>query len=127
MVTQEIKDIYKTVQQYVEEDTNFTDDYMERINRHFYAYLKNPNDKQEETFKRIRDALIVLWLSGLFKKLNKQVKVQFKVGTKTAKKALSNAKIKSIINKAITSDKIKDIIQANLDKSMTEITYVLLF
>ena len=124
MATQEIKDIYDTILQYVDEDTDLTEDYMDKINRHFYAYLRNPNDKQEETFKRLRDALIIMWLTELFKKLTKRVKAQLKVGVATAKTALTNAQIKSVIKKTITSDKIKDLIQANLDKSMTEITYV---
>lgn len=123
-VTQEIQQIYDEITDYVEEDTDFTEDYMNRINKHFYAYLHNPSDKQEETFKRIRDALIVLWLADLLKKLSKQVMAQWKVGISTAKTALNNAQIKSVIKKAITSDKIKDLIQANLDKSMTEITYI---
>ena len=122
--TNEIQNIYDTISDYVDEDTEFTDDYMNRLNKHFNAYLKNPTDKQEETFKRIRDALIILWLADLLKKLSKQVMAQWKVGVATAKTALTNAQIKSVIKKTITSDKIKNLIQANLDKSMTEITYV---
>ena len=124
MANNEIKDIYDDIKQYVVDDTDLTEDYMDKINRHFYTYLKNPNDKQEETFKRLRDALIIMWLADLFKNLKKQIATQLKVGVATAKIALSNAQIKSVIKKAITSDKIKDLIQASLDKSITEITYV---
>lgn len=124
MATQEIKDIYDIIKQYVSEDTDITDDYMERINKHFYAYLKNPSDKQEETFKRLRDALIVLWLSELFKKATKQALKQVAVGINFGKQALSKAKIKKIISKAITSDKIKQMVQAHVDKAITEMTYV---
>jgi hypothetical protein len=124
MANNEIKDIYDAIKQYVVDDTDLTEDYMDKINRHFNAYLKNPTDKQEETFKQLRDALIILWLSELFKNLKKQITTQLKAGMATAKTALTNAQIKSVIKKAITSDKIKDLIQASLDKSITEITYV---
>jgi hypothetical protein len=73
MANNEIKDIYDDIKQYVNDDTDLTEDYMDKINRHFNAYLKNPSDKQEETFKRLRDALIILWLSELFKNLKKQI------------------------------------------------------
>jgi len=124
MANNEIKDIYDDIKQYVVDDTDLTEDYMDKINRHFYSYIKNPTDKKEETFKRLRDALIILWLSDLFKQLKKQVLLQWKIGVATAKTALTNAQIKKVISKALTSDKIKDLIQANLDKSITEITYV---
>ena len=99
MANNEIKDIYDAIKQYVVDDTDLTEDYMDKINRHFNAYLKNPTDKQEETFKRLRDALIILWLSELFKNLKKQIATQLKVGVATAKTALTNAQIKSVIKK----------------------------
>lgn len=124
MANNEIKDIYDAIKQYVVDDTDLTEDYMDRINRSFYSYLKNPTDKKEETFKRIRDALIVMWLSDLFKRTTKQALKQVTVGIKFGKQAISNAKIKKIINKAITSDKIKQMVQAHVDKALTEMTYV---
>lgn len=124
MATNEIKDIYDAIKQYVIDDTDITDDYMDRINKHFYAYLKNPTDKQEETFKRLRDALIIMWLADLFKKVTKQTLKQVGIGVNFVKQALSQAKIKKIISKAITSDKIKQMIQAHVDSAITEMTYV---
>lgn len=124
MATNEIKDIYDTIKDYVIDDTDITDDYMDKINKHFYAYLKNPNDKQEETFKRLRDALIILWLSDLFKKATKQALKQVTVGINFSKQLIKSADIKKVINKAITSDKIKQMIQAHVDSAITEMTYV---
>ena len=124
MASNEIKDIYDTIKQYVVDDTDLTEDYMDRINRHFNAYLKNPTDKQEETFKRIRDALIIMWLADLFKKATKQALKQVAIGVNFGKQALKQAGIKKIISKTITSDKIKQMVQAHVDKALTEMTYV---
>lgn len=124
MAKQEIKDIYKAIKDYVNDDTDLTDDYMNRLNKHFYAYLKNPTDKQEETFKRLRDALIIMWLADLFKVIMKQSLKQITLGVNFGKQTLSKANIKRVINKAITSNKIKQMIQSHVNKAMTEITYV---
>ena len=124
MAKTEIKDIYDTIKDYVIDDTDITEDYMDRINRSFYSYLKNPTDKKEETFKRLRDALIIMWLADLFKRATKQALKQITTGIKFGKQALSKANIKRIINKAITSDKIKQMIQAHVNKALTEMTYV---
>lgn len=124
MANTEIEDIYDVIKQYAIDDTDLTEDYMDKINRHFYAYLKNPTDKQEETFKRLRDALIIMWLADLFKQTTKQVLSQVAVGVNFAQQALSKSDIKKIISKAITSEKIKQMIQSHADKAITEMTYV---
>ena len=124
MANNEIKDIYDDIKQYVNDDTDLTEDYMDKINRHFYTYLKNPNDKQEETFKRLRDALIIMWLADLFKRATKQALRQVAIGVNFGKQALKQADIKKIISKTITSDKIKQMVQAHVDKALTEMTYV---
>lgn len=124
MASNEIQDIYDDIKQYVVDDTDVTDDYMDKINRHFYAYLKNPTDKQEETFKRLRDALIALWLADLFKQVTKQMMKQISIGVNFGKQVLKQADIKKIISKTITSDKIKQMIQGHVDKALTEMAYV---
>lgn len=124
MANNEIKDIYDAIKQYVVDDTDLTEDYMDKINRHFNAYLKNPTDKQEETFKRLRDALIIMWLADLFKRATKQALKQVAVGVNFGKQALKQADIKKIISKTITSDKIKQMVKAHVDKALTEMTYV---
>jgi hypothetical protein len=124
MANNEIKDIYDVIKQYVNDDTDLTEDYMDKINRHFYTYLKNPTDKQEETFKRLRDALITMWLADLFKRAVKQALRQVAVGVNFGKQALKQADIKKIISKTITSDKIKQMVQAHVDKALTEMAYV---
>ena len=64
------------------------------------------------------------WLADLFGQLKRQVITQWKSGISVAKTSLSNAKFKTIVSKTLTQEKIKEMIQANLDKSMTEIAYV---
>jgi len=119
-----IKDIYADIKDYVDDDTDITEDYMRRINLHFYAYIKDPTDKKEETFKRLRDALIIMWLADLFKRATKQALKQVAIGMKFGKQALNQANIKKIINKALTSDKIKQMVQSHIDKAITEMSYV---
>ena len=124
MATTDIEEIYDTIKDYVVDDTDITSDYMRRINKHFNAYLKNPTDEQEETFKRLRDALILMWLADLFKHTTKQALQQVILGVSFGKQALSMAKIKKVIDKTITNKKIKQMIQAHINKAITEMTYV---
>lgn len=124
MANNEIKDIYDAIKQYVADDTDLTEDYMDKINRHFYSYIKNPSTKKEETFKRIRDALIIMWLTDLFKKMVKEAIKQVSVGVNFGKQMIKQTDIKKVIKKTITSDKIKQMVQSHVDRAMTEITYV---
>lgn len=124
MANNEIKSIYDAIKQYVVDDTDFTKDYMDKINRHFYSYIKNPSTKKEETFKRIRDALIIMWLTDLFKKMVKEAIKQVSVGVNFGKQMIKQTDIKKVIKKTITSDKIKQMVQSHVDRAMTEITYV---
>ena len=120
----EIKDIYKSINDYVSDNTDLTEDYMRRINLHFRSYLKDPSEKKEETFKRLRDALIILWLAELMKRIRKQALRQIGAGVSFGRQALKQAKIKKIINKTITSDKIKQMVEAHVNQVLTELTYV---
>ena len=120
----EIQEIYDIIQQYIDTDTDLTEDYMRRINMHFNAYLKNPTDKQKEVFKNLRDALIAAWLVDLIKQLLKQMKVMLNYGMKQAKDILKSTAFKKIIKKAITSDKIKNIIEAGVESAITDIQYI---
>ncbi len=120
----EIQEIYDTIQQYIGTDTDLTEDYMNRINMHFNAYLKNPTDKQKDTFKDLRDALIAMWLADLIKKILKQMKTMLKYGTTQAKDILKATAFKKIVKKAITSDKIKNIIEAGVESAITDIQYI---
>ena len=124
MAEDNIKDIYKAIKDYVIEDTDLTDSYMRRINLHFNAYLKNPTEEKEETFKRLRDALIVMWLTELFKRTAKQALKQVPKGIVYGKQVLNKVKVKRVLNKAITSKKIKQMIQAHVDSAITEMSYV---
>lgn len=120
----EIKNIYDDIKQYVVDDTDLTEEYMEKINRHFYVYIKNPTDKQEETFTRIRDALIIMWLTELFKKVTKHALKQLIVGVNFGQQMIKQAKIRKIIKKALTNTKIKQMVQAHVNKAITEMTYI---
>lgn len=124
MANTDIKEIYDAIKDYVSSDTTLTESYMHRINSRFYSYLKDPNEKKEETFKRFRDALIIMWLTELFRKTTKQALKQITVGIKFGNQAIKKAKIRKIINKTINSNRIKQMIQAHVDKAIAEMTYV---
>lgn len=119
-----IKDIYDEIKKYANSDIDLTDDYMKRINKHFNAYLKNPTDEQEDTFKRIRDALIVMWLTDLIKRIARQTVRQAKIGMSFGKQMLKQTQVKGIIKKSITSKKIKEMVKAHADKAITELNFV---
>lgn len=124
MANKEIKDIYDEIKMLVADDTDLTNEYMDKINKHFYSYIKNPTEEKEETFKRLRDALILMWLASLIKKIAKQAIKQVAVGISFGKQMIKSADIKKVINKAITKDKIRQMVQAHVDKAMTELTFV---
>ena len=124
MVKTEIKDIYDTIKDYVIDDTDITEDYMDRINKHFYSYLKNPTDKKEETFKRLRDALIVMWLADLMKTLTKQLKQSNLIGYTIANQQLTAKGITKLANKQLTKSKILNMYKSRIDSIATDIAFV---
>lgn len=117
----EIKDFNILYEQYLEENSSIADDYMERINKHFYAYLKNPTDKQTETFRTLRDALILAFLADMLTNWTKQLKKSGNIAYDMAK---AQTKALEVVKKKITPEKILELYKAKVNNGITDLTYV---
>ena len=80
----------------IEENTDSTADYMDKINQSFFLMLKNPTDKEIEKHRKIRDALIALWLASLFKDFEEQLYNSAQKGIDEADKQLKAKNITEV-------------------------------
>lgn len=119
-----IKEFKYQYDEYVQEDVDVADDYLDKIERHFLAYLKNPTDKQSEIFRSLRDAFILALLTDLFKKWKRQSKQAVKDGYNVAKQQLDDKKITDIVNKKIKVDDILNVYKAKSDSVLADMTVV---
>ena len=119
-----IKDFKDQYDEYVQEDVDVADDYLDKIEKHFLAYLKNPTDKQSEIFRNLRDAFILALLTDLFKKWKRQSKQAVKDGYNVAKQQLDDKKITDIVNKKIKVDDILNVYQAKSDSDWADLTLI---
>ena len=97
-------DLKQTIETDIEENTDSTADYMDKINQSFFLMLKNPTDKEIEKHRKIRDALIALWLASLFKDLEEQLYNSAQKGIDEANKQLKAKNITEVKDKNITVD-----------------------
>lgn len=118
----DIKDFNILYNEYIDTDLAISEDYTNRINKHFMAYLKNPTEQQEETFKSLRDALIIAFLADLLKKWSKQSKKSINIGYDTSKTQLDKKNIKKILDKNITTDKILELYKPKVEQALVDLT-----
>lgn len=97
-------DLKQTIETDIEENTDSTADYMDKINQSFFLMLKNPTDKEIEKHRKIRDALISLWLASLFKDFEEQLYNSAQKGIDEADKQLKAKNITEVKDKNITVD-----------------------
>ena len=117
----DIKDFNILYNEYIDTDLAISEDYTNRINKHFMAYLKNTNDKQADTFKTLTEALIIAMLADLFKKWNKQLKNISKNAYDFSKEQTKGLKV---VKKDITKDVIENLYKTKLDSAIADLTYV---
>ena len=117
----DIKDFNILYNEYIDTDLAISEDYTNRINKHFMAYLKNANDKQADTFKTLTEALIIAMLADLFKKWNKQLKNISKNAYDFSKEQTKGLKV---VKKDITKDIIENLYKTKLDSAIADLTYV---
>lgn len=118
----EIRDFSNLYDEYVEEDIELSKKYTDRINRHFFAYLKNPTEEQTEVFRSIRDSLIIAYLAEMFKKWDKQLKKVGNVGYKLAKQ---QTKKLPFVNKKLTTQKILNLYKSKANSGIADLSYVM--
>ena len=117
----DIKDFNILYNEYIDTDLAISEDYTNRINKHFMAYLKNADDKQADTFKTLTEALIIAMLADLFKKWNKQLKNISKNAYDFSKEQTKGLKV---VKKDITKDVIENLYKIKLDSAIADLTYV---
>ena len=117
------KDTLKqTIETDIEENTDSTADYMNKINQSFFLMLKNPTDKETEKHRKIRDALISLWLASLFKDFEEQLYNSAQKGIDEADKQLKAKNITEVKNKKITAETFEKQVENRQLATVEEIT-----
>lgn len=106
----------------IEENTDSTADYMAKINQSFFLMLKNPTDKEIEKHRKIRDALISLWLASLFKDFEEQLYNSAQKGIDEADKQLKTKNITEVKDKNITADTFEKQVENRQLATVEEIT-----
>lgn len=96
-------DLKQTFETDIEENTDLTADYMEKINKSFFLMLKNPTEKEIEKHRKIRDALIAAWLASFFKDFEEQLYNSAQKGIDEADRQLKAKDKKEIKDKSITA------------------------
>lgn len=118
----------KTKQQYeewVEEDTELSEEFSDKMNALFFRMLKNPSDKEIDTFKTVRDALIVAFILDLMDRYKEQLKNAMQIGRTVAQEQIKRLNIKDIVKKTINDKKYNDMLDSVLEINKTTLTYVL--
>ena len=118
------QELRKEIEAWIDGDTELTEEYMGKLNRHFFSMLKNPDEEHIETFRSIRDALILAWLTDLAKTLEKQLKSSNLMGYDEALEQLTSKDIVGVVNKKITPEKIKNMYKAKFNSGLADITYI---
>lgn len=114
----------------IEENTDLTADYMEKINKSFFLMLKNPTDKEIEKHRKIRDALIAAWLASFFKDFEEQLYNSAQKGIDEADRQLRAKEDKFKGQKTYIKDEKKvppetfeNQIKQRISSNIEEITY----
>ena len=115
-------ELKQTIETDIEENTDSTADYMDKINQSFFLMLKNPTDKEIEKHRKIRDALIALWLASLFKDFEEQLYNSAQKGIDEADKQLKAKNITEVKDKNITVDTFERQVENRQLAAVEEIT-----
>ena len=118
----------KTKEEYkdwVDEDTQLTEDFTDKLNKLFYRMLKNPSDKEMDDFQTVRDALIVAFILDLMDRLKVQLKNSMNMGINVANEQLKRLKVDKIVKKTINDKKFKDMLDSVLKSNEVTLAYVL--
>jgi len=78
----------------IDANTDLTQSYMDKINKSFFTMLKTPTEKEIEKHRKIRDALIAVWLALFFKDFEEQLYNSAQKGIDEADKQLKELGLK---------------------------------
>lgn len=112
-------------QDWVDEDTQLSEDFTDKLNALFYRMLRNPSDKEMDNFQTVRDALIAMFLADLMDKLGMQLNNSMQMGIAVANQQLKRLKVDKIVQKTINDKKFKDMLDSVVKSNQTTLAYVL--
>lgn len=112
-------------QDWVDEDTQLSEDFTDKLNALFYRMLRNPSDKEMDNFQVVRDALIAMFLADLMDKLGMQLNNSMQMGIAVANQQLKRLKVDKIVQKTINDKKFKDMLDSVIKSNQTTLAYVL--
>lgn len=112
-------------QDWVDEDTQLSEDFTDKLNALFYRMLRNPSDKEMDNFQTVRDALIAMFLADLMDKLGMQLNNSMQMGIAVANQQLKRLKVDKIVQKTINDKKFKDMLDSVIKSNQTTLAYVL--
>lgn len=122
MAVDEIQDEYLD---WVDDDTDYTEDFSDKLNALFNRLLRNPSDKSMSDFQTARDVLIAAFLAGLIDRLEKQLKQSMNMGISVANQQIKRLKIDKIVKKTINDKKFKNMFDSVVDSNKTTLAYIL--
>lgn len=125
MATQTKTQTKQEYEQWVDEDTELSEEFTDKLNKLFYRMLKNPSDKEMDNFQTVRDALIVAFLMDLMDKLKIQLKNSMQTGITVANQQIKRLKIDKIVKKTINDKKFKDMLDSVIKSNEVTLAYVL--
>lgn len=122
MAVDEIQDEYLD---WVDEDTDYTEDFSDKLNALFICMLRNPSDRGMSDFQTARDVLIAAFLAGLIDKFETQLKQSMNMGIDVANEQIKRLKIDKIVKKTINDKKFQNMLDSVVDSNKTTLAYVL--
>ena len=125
MATQTKTQTKQEYEQWVDEDTELSEEFTDKLNKLFYRMLRNPSDKEMDNFQRVRDALILAFLLDLMDKYKLQLKNSMNTGITVANQQIKRLKIDKIVKKTINNKKFKDMLDSVITSNQVTLAYVL--
>lgn len=125
MATKTTEKTRQEYEQWVEEDTELAEEFSDKLNALFFRMLKNPSDKEIDTFKTARDTLIIAFLLDLMDKYKEQLALSMDIGKEVAKEQIKRLGIEKVVKKTINEEKFKNMIDSVIESNQTTIAYVL--
>ena len=115
-------DLKQTIETDIDENTDLTADYMEKINKSFFLMLKNPTEKEIEKHRKIRDALIAAWLASFFKDFEEQLYNSAQKGIDEADRQLKAKDKTEVKDKSITAKTFGNQVEQRQMSNIEEVT-----
>lgn len=114
----------ENLQKDIKDNTELTENYLKQINKSFYSMLKNPTEKEIEKHRKLRDAVIALWLASLFNKIEIILYTSAQRGIDEADKQLKQRNKTDVKGKKITVDTFENQVKQRKQSNEEDIILV---